>query len=763
MKHFLIYILMGVVLMSCSAKKFLPEDARYFAGHEFEYAPEDEQVPKALKNRLENEISPDPVFKVFGSRPEVWLHGVVGETKKEKGFKYFLKYRIGKEPVYVNDISLPRNTGFVENLLVSEGFFRASVQARVDSSKREAKVVYEINQGPAYRYDSLFVCEEPSSICAPVDSLIRTGSLKPGDIFSRTELEEERTRIGDHFRSEGYYYFRQDYVKYSVDSTAGNQTVKVRADIEEGLDAGWLQPYRVVDVLVDISGNSTAKDTLPGPIRVIVGRHNPFLKPDKILPFIALEPGQLYSLEDQRITLRQLNRLDVFEFVNIRFTPDTMLGSYELRAEVLTSPRKKQSLSTELTVSTTSNNFTGPGIRVEYNNRNLFRGAEKLRITGVGRYEAQLSGSRRGIAVFEIDLQADLLLPRLKGPFNPENAKGNVPRTKYGISYRLYNQPDFYTQEAFGGHYGYEWLGGTEHFHDLKLVNFIYLRLLNTSDRLNQLLENNFFFRESFNNQVIVGPSYHYTYVQKSKRDRWVRYFFTGAIDFAGNALYAGNRLLDIPRESNGNENDEENYTFFGVPFSQFGRLQQDHRVYLTTSRSSELVLRANVGVGVSYENSNTLPFSKQFFVGGPSSLRAFQPRGLGPGTYRNTDTQFGSFFDQTGDIIIELNVEHRFAQTGFFEGAIFSDIGNVWLISENEERPGGKFEWKDFVSEMAIATGVGLRMDLTAVLIRLDLAFPIRLPYLAEGDRWAFDQISISRDWRRDNLIWNIGIGYPF
>ncbi len=761
MKNRIVYIILGVLMVSCSAKKFLPEGELYFAGHQFEYNKEDESVPQNLKDRLSDEIQPDPVTKILGSRPEAWFHGIAGETEKEKGLKYFIKYKLGSPPVYVDDINQDRNVNFLESILVSEGFFRANVNSRIDSSKREAKVVYMIDQGTPYRYDSLFVCEEPSSICAPTDSLLRNSSLKMGNLFSRTELENQRTRIGDHFRSQGYYYFRRNYVKYQVDSTQMNNTVKIRAYIEEGLPVGVLQPYTLVYVIADLSGNEPHVDTIPGNINVITGRFNQFVKPEKILPFIALRPGEPFSLEDQRTTLRQLNRLEVFEYVNLRFTTDTSAGSYELRAELLTSPRKKQIISTELTVSTNSNNFTGPGARVEYNNRNLFRGAEKLRLSAAGRYEMQLSGSRRGTALFEIDLSADLLIPRVSGPFNMAKGSGNVPRTKYGLSYRLFNQPDFYAQSAFGASYGYEWLSGTEHHHDLKLINIDYLRLLRSSERLDALLADNLFFRESFANQVILGPSYQYTYMPERKRRR-LHYMFLGAIDFSGNLAYLGNRLAYGERTTD--ENGETiNYTLFGVPFSQFTRLQQDHRLYLRIDRNNELVSRINVGVGIPYANSNVLPFSKQFFVGGPSSLRAFQPRGLGPGTYFNPDQQFNSFFDQTGDMLIEFNLEHRFGLGGFFEGAIFTDIGNVWLLKENEERPGGEFNWNTFGKQMAVATGVGIRLDLSAILIRLDVAFPGRLPYLPEGERWVFDKVSFSRDWRRDNLIWNIGIGYPF
>jgi outer membrane protein assembly factor BamA len=759
MRNGIVYTAVLVLLMSCSAKRYLPEGDRYFAGHKFEYNTDDEQVSKAIKNQLENDIKPEPVVKVFWSRPSVWLHGVVGETKKNKGFKHFLKYRLGDKPQYISNINIERNIDFVENKLVGEGFFNATVRARIDSSKNEAQIVYMIDQRQSYRYDSLFFCKEPDQVCGVIDSIITASGIHKGAVFSTGKLEANRKAIGNHFRTDGYYYFRPAFIKYQVDSTGGGHTVKVKTIVQEDLENSLLQRYSIGSIILDISRKDGVKDTIPGKITIITDRRNPYLKPYKITPFIALQPASKFSLADQRQTIGQLNKLDVFEYINLRFDTDTSAGSYLLNATILTSPKKKQSVSTEISVATNSNNLTGPGLIFEYNNRNVFRGAEKFRFTASGRYETQFATSGRGQALFEIDLDASLLVPHVSGILARRNqSAGNVPRTKYGISYRILNQPNFYTQSAFGANYGYEWSVGTTHFHNLSLIGFDYLRLLRSSPELDELLENNVFFRESFENQVIVGPNYRYSFAQPRNSAKTLRYGFTGTIGLAGNMLYAGNAIFD-----NSESEDREPYTFFGVPFSQFVRMQQDHRLYINTSKTTELVFRANIGVGLSYLNSNTLPFASQFFVGGPSSMRAFLPRSIGPGTYFNPEQDVNGFFDQTGDFLAEFNIENRFGLGGFFEGAFFVDIGNVWLQEENPARPGGKFEWGNAINELAVAAGTGIRMDLSVVLIRLDVAFPLRLPYLPEGERWVVDQISISQRWRNDNLLWNLGIGYPF
>lgn len=752
-------ILLSVALLaSCTAKKYLPEGERYFAGHVFRYDSESEPVPASLRDDIEREIQPEPVRKFLGARPAVWLHGAMGTVEKEKGVKHWLKNKLGTKPVYVSDVSRMRNELYIRDFLSGEGFFRVKVSSEIDSGSAQAKVVYRIEQELPYRIGKLKVCKTPEDICGKLDSLLKTTDLVEGKLFSRSAMESAREKAGNYFRNEGYYYFRPDFIRFQADSSNGNRTVTLKAALLPELESDVLSVYDVDEIWLDLSGDGNPLDTLKGRINILTGKEVPFVKPEKIAPFVALEPNTRYSLQDRRITLRQLNRLDVFEFVSLRYSSDSLEENYRLRADLMGTPLKKQSLSAEVDVNTTSNNFTGPGLQLEYTNRNLLRGAEKLRLTGIGRYETQLSGARRGLTSFELNLQADLLVPRLGRIGRDGRLRGNVPRTKYSGQYRIFQQGAFYTQSALGARYGVEWLSGEAHLHDLRFVSVDFLRLLSSSPELDDLLEVNPFFRESFENQFIIGPSYSYAYNPPRKSGQRVSHFFKAGIDFSGNVLSAAYILFGNPL------NEPGDFTLGRIPFSQYGRILLDNSIIFKTGRQSELVFRQNIGAGFAYGNSNTMPFAKQFFVGGAISMRAFQPRAVGPGSYRNPDQVFGSFFDQTGDYLAEFNLEYRFLKDGYFEWAVFTDIGNVWLQRESELRPGGHFEWGRAFSELAVAGGVGFRMDFTFILLRLDLAMPLRLPFLPEGDRWVLDEINpLSGDWRSENLLLNIAIGYPF
>jgi len=201
----------------------------------------------------------------------------------------------------------------------------------------------------------------------------------------------------------------------------------------------------------------------------------------------------------------------------------------------------------------------------------------------------------------------------------------------------------------------------------------------------------------------------------------------------------------------------------FNIPFSQYAKIENDFRFYHKLSDRTSLATRFIAGVAYPYGNSDHVPFVKQFFVGGSNSIRAFRARTLGPGSYDPRVQNASFYFDQSGDVKLELNAEYRAKIFKFLNVAAFADAGNIWLINKDATRPGAEFS-KDFLSEIAIGAGLGLRLDFSILVLRLDLAMPLRLPYLPKRERWIVDDINFGdRQWRKDNLILNIAIGYPF
>lgn len=755
----LIVSVLCLVLLSCSANKYLPEGEKYFEGHEIKYSGSSSKLPRDVKYSLSEELKPDATRRFFISRPGTWLYQVIKKPKKDKGIAHWLKYKLGSKPHYLSEVNFDRNASIIKSKLNANGFFRADVSTRVDSTKNKALAVYEVTLNEPYYFDTLQICRDPESICMKIDSIhTDEPQVVAGDLFRKSKLEAERRQVAKTFKNDGYFYFVPGFTYFTADSGNGSHRVKMRLNVKEQIPPVGLSQYTINSTTINLAAGSENTKTIGDSLRIEIDPDKLFIKPEKLAPFIAIRPGDLYREHDEEITLKQLNRLEVFQFVNIQFIPDTSEGNYLLDAQLLANPRSKHSLRTELNLSTTSTNFTGPGLQLEYYNRNVFHGAEKFRFTAIGRYEKQLSGDREGLTSYDIDLTAALLFPRVALPFLKAVANnGNVPKTKYELGYRLYDQPDYYAQSSMSASFGYELLWGNSFFNDLKIMNFSYVKLLRSSQRLEDLFEEGILTRESFDDLFILGPSYSFTYSPPIDDSKFFRYFLGGSIESSGNILNGFYTLFDAPKNENGQ------YTLLNVPFAQYTRVQADFRTYYNLGKYNTLVLRQNIGLGIPYQNSTELPFSKQFFVGGASSLRGFHARSVGPGTYYNTTESGNSYFDQTGDILIEVNLENRTDLGTYLEGAMFLDAGNVWLKNESDARPGGKFYWSNFVRQMALSGGLGLRLDLQFVIIRFDFAIPLRKPYMEDHNGWVFKNIKLNNQWLDDNMILNIAIGYPF
>jgi outer membrane protein insertion porin family len=254
--------------------------------------------------------------------------------------------------------------------------------------------------------------------------------------------------------------------------------------------------------------------------------------------------------------------------------------------------------------------------------------------------------------------------------------------------------------------------------------------------------------------QLIFGPTYSYVYTNTMQKKRKNTIFYRGNIDLSApiTGLVTG-----------ANIRKKDTLKIFNVPFSQFVKVQNEFKHNYKLTDKAQIASRIIAGAAFAYGNSNTIPFSKQFFIGGTNSLRAFRSRALGPGSY-DASAEMSAFLpDQSGDVKLEFSTEYRGNIYKFINGTVFLDAGNIWLLNEDSNKPGSKFS-KDFIKEIAVGVGVGLRFDFDFLILRTDLAFPIRKPFLSEGNRWVIDQVNFGNgSWRSDNLIFNLAIGYPF
>ena len=284
-----------------------------------------------------------------------------------------------------------------------------------------------------------------------------------------------------------------------------------------------------------------------------------------------------------------------------------------------------------------------------------------------------------------------------------------------------------------------------------------YVAVANTTAKFDSLIAENILLKKNFQQQFIVGSNYSFTLNSQLIKKTGNQIYFKGTTEIAGNVLSEFNAL------TGGKINPENPATLFGAPYSQYARFDIDARYFYTWNPSRQIATRLITGIGIPYDNSNSLPYIKQFFIGGSNSIRAFRARTLGPGSNPPPSADSVSFFEQAGDMKLEMNAEYRFGIISIVKGAVFVDAGNIWLWHNDPLRPNGKFT-NNFYKEMAVGTGAGLRFDASFIVVRFDFSIPIRKPWLPEKERWVINQIDFANNtWLRNNLVLNIAIGYPF
>lgn len=762
-----------IVMSGCSATRFLKENESFYSGADFTLNP---QGKIARKNKIEKELAllipEEPNTTILGSRPGVWFYYIAGEPAKPKGLKHFIKNKLGKEPVLLSSIDPDQTSSMMENYLNNEGYFGSLVQFEIITKKKKSKVNYTVSLQPPFSIREItYDLFDTTKI--PTEEYVNNPILKTGKRYSLQDLQADQKKIEALARNSGYYFFDHRYLLFEGDSTVGDRQIDLTLVFEPGTPEKALRQYSMETISVDPDYSfekdslATSSDTLQVDGYRYLDDHN--FRPKIITDVINLEPDSLYSRYDHLNTITRLMSLQTFKFVNIKFRETE--DSTTLHTEINLTPQLKKSIRMQAQGVSKSNNFVGPGFEVTYTNRNFFKGAELFQLKLYGAYEWQISRQQAGsLNSLEVGTEASITFPRFITPFKIKNTSLKyVPQTivRSGIDFQ--QRISFYRLTSITTGVGYQWRETTSKSHDLFPVDLSFVRSSRTSPEFDTLLMDNPTLANSFQNQFIPGLRYTYvfnTQLRDAPENNYQTkinksdFFFQGTIGLAGNVI---NGLQSAFIKS-----EDSIRTLFSLPYSQFARGEIDFRYYLRLDKRNKIASRINVGVGYAYGNSTTMPYIKQFAVGGSNSLRAFPARSVGPGTYNvRTDEDFTSdtyFIDQRGDIKIDASIEYRFDIYKGLKGAVFVDAGNIWLMKYDENRPGGEFAWNTFLDQLAMGTGVGIRYDFNFFVLRLDTAFPIRKAYLPADQRWVFDQVDFSSpSWRKENLVFNIAIGYPF
>ena len=764
----LLFLLACLVWAACSSTKSLKPGQILYTGAEVKINPDSSgkiDNEKQVKTDLEAKTRPRPNKSILGIKFKLGIYNLAGEPKKPKGFRNWLR-RQGEPPVLLNDVKLKYNNDVLSSYLISEGYLQANVTSDTVIKEKKGKAIYTAVTGQRYKINKINFPPDTGVLTKIINANKDKTLLKVGDYYDIDTYKNERIRIDNDLKESGYFYFSPDYLIMQVDSTIGKNLVNVSVKVKDIAPDAALKPYTIKNINIypnySLRRDSTLRKLKPLQYNDfnIYDDRNTF-KPRLFDRLVFFQKGEPYNRKDHNQSLNRMVNVGAFQDVRAEFLPVDSFKNNQLDLNIYLTTLKKNSLTFSVTGTSKSNNFVGSEVKVTQTTRNLFRNAEQLDLSVSGGFETQTKGTSLGKNSLSLTAEGKLTFPRFIVPFyKPNSTNAFIPKTIASLSYQMLNRGSEYTLHAFKGQYGYNFKENLYKEHNFNPISISYVSTSFPSDTTeDRIYAQNPLLRTTLEKQFIIGSNYNFTYTNQMEDSRRNNTYFFGGLETGGNVWGAF-----VPKDEEGKR------TLFNIPLTQFIRVEADLRDYYKITRNLIWANRLNLGYGYAYGNSTSLPFVKQFFAGGSNDIRAFPARTLGPGTFKVRDDAI--FADQGGDIKLMLNSELRFKIVSVLYGALFVDAGNIWLRKEDLGEPGkpetarlgSGFKLKNAFNELAVGTGAGLRVDVSIFVVRLDVAFPVRKPYLPEGQRWVFDDIAFgNKDWRKQNLIFNIGIGYPF
>ena len=757
--HLSLLVLCFVLLYACSSTKTVPAGDALYTGAKIDIR--DSLLTRKKKKALNSQLSalprPVPNQKLLGIPFKL---NVYNAFRAKKGPGKWIRDRLGQPPVLLSDVDLNKNVKVLQSYLQNKGYFNARVRGDTTIKGKKASATYSVRADGQYLIQQVQFRGDSSVLQQAIRETMPKSLLKTGNPFDLDVITTERLRIDNYLKEHGFYFFSPENLLIKADTTIGQNKVDLFVTVKPAIPENAQKVYKINDVYIFTGFNlepgqmdtGRAGATLYKGYYVIDKRH--FYKPKLFQQSMAFDSGDVYNRTDHNASISRLVSMDIFKFVKNRFEVVPDVDSPLLNTYYYLTRQPKKSLRLELNGSTKSNNLTGSNITLSWRNRNAFRGGEIFTIKASAGFEVQYSGQFQGYNTYRWGLEPSITFPRFLVPFVNLNTKGGfLPRTTIKLGYDILEKQKLYTMNSYRTSYGFTWKENIEKEHELNPIVINYVQPINiTKEYLDSAMKNPSLYT-SIDTQFILGSEYSYTYTNVFNYKPVNGFYLNAGIDLSGNI--AG--LITGANISKG-----DTAKIVGKQFSQYTRLVGDFRFYRKVANNSVWANRIYAGIGLPYGNSSALPYVKQFFSGGNNSLRAFRSRTVGPGTYE-APQENGSLAEQPGDIKFEVNTELRFPLISIVQGAVFVDAGNVWLFNDNKDKPGAKFT-SNFLSELAAGSGVGIRFDLSFLVLRFDLAFPIRKPWLESSKRWVLDQVDFgSSSWRKENLIFNLAIGYPF
>jgi len=704
-----------------------------------------------------------------------------------------------ERPVIVDTGLMKRTVQNMKNFMFYRGYFYARVKDTFVVKGRKAYATYTVDAGKNYVINNVLYNIDDSEIARIVRAAGSESALQKGEEFSHLLLEEERSRITTLVRNHGYYRFTLENVNFirgldtidkalfkNAESPLENalnfitpvkkntkSTIDITINVQMSDDTLAYKKYYIneVNVYPDYLSPNDTKDTTLRSVDIngiTFKFHSNYVHSKVLYRHMFLSPGDSFSEKNYNRTYAKLNELGIFQYIRVQ-PRETRRNPGVLDYDVFLAKAKKHDLVPTTEMTSGSTYAFGVSGGVNFRDRNFLHGANILTIGVSGGVELSYNENKGDNFVDHFAMltryygvNGSLDFPKFLAPVAASLfTNSNLPHTIIGGGKNVMERVNYFQLINNSANFSYSWRETDTKTWTLSpaFMNIIRVPYDKQSDSFRRVLDSNAYLRNSYKETFIEGESISFTFDDMIAKHSSNYSFLKLSFEEAG-GLLSGIDRTDV------RVND-----IFKVPYAQYAKFDFDGRHYFTV-RHSVLAVRFYGGIGVPYGQSVTLPYIKQYFAGGPYSLRGWRIRTLGPGSYYDPKTANQvNQLDRTGDIKLEWNGEYRFPIAPLFagavkmKGALFADAGNIWLAKSDSSYAGGEFHLSKLGQDLAADVGAGARFDIASFLtLRIDVAMPVKKPYIHENSGWVFRKIDIyNSTWRANNIIFNISIGYPF
>lgn len=639
----------------------------------------------------------------------------------------------GTEPTVYDAALVDKSLSNINNHLRYLGFFGSQVESDIQVKGRKVYVTYYVSLGKRYTISAIDY-ELPSygSFREEFMADLSNSTLATGQFLSEQALEMEAERSSQHFRNIGYYGFNKSFYAFEADTLASDGTARLTMSVRD---------YALGDTP---AASAEHRKYHIGQVQIT---HPEKLKirPSVLENLNTLRPGQLYSEKAVNTAYTRFTSLNMLSGVNVNMVPRE---NDKVDCNINLANSGLQGFKTNLEASVNSTSLFGISPQLSYYHKNIFHGGELLNLGVKGNFQF-----KPGDAAYstEFSLTSSLRFPKSIGIPNRFFQGPNIPQTEITAAFTYQDRPEFH-RTVIAAAMNYTGRLGQRIFYQITPIRAHITRLFDiNTDFLIKMYEN-WYLINLFSDRFDAGVSTMFYYTTDASAIPMRPYHYKRfSIDVSGNVVSLLNPLL--PGDEDGI------HTIWDTPYAQYVRAEfQTGRTFRFGRESRHaLALHFMAGAGYTYGNSvyMPMPMDKMFYAGGSMSMRGWQARTLGPGN----DQLLAEIFvlpSQVADMKLEANVEYRFPIVWKLEGALFADVGNIWDIQDGSDE--SSFSLKTLPEAIGLDWGLGLRINLDFILLRLDAGFRLHDPGRDAGDRWVKP-----KEWLHGGSAVHFGVGYPF